>query len=257
MKHTSLVTILVFVAGLGIGYFARSAVGTLQRKHRHAADLAAIEKLHQKDIEVTLSQDPKGLLEVWTEDGVRLEPGKPPVVGKQAIQADNEKGRAQVLRFKVLSYVPGFKEIQIADGWAYEWGETEAKLQMSPEGPPFSLHSKGLRVMRRQSDGSWKFAVVVGNQCRPPRRCSPQTPRGRSPESSPEAPAHLRRAHPAGHLPEISEADRTTPSNQSRRFRGPDGIGAPVRQDTASNLQTQERCGRRCGWRLQTARPDC
>ncbi len=33
--------------------------------------MAGIEKLHQKDIEVTLSQDPKGLLDIWTEDAVR------------------------------------------------------------------------------------------------------------------------------------------------------------------------------------------
>jgi hypothetical protein len=84
MKRASLVTTIVFVAGLGIGYFARSAMGTLQRKDTHAADLAAIEKLHQKDIEVTLSQDPKGLIDIWTEDAVRFAPGKPPVVGKPA-----------------------------------------------------------------------------------------------------------------------------------------------------------------------------
>jgi hypothetical protein len=29
------------------------------------ADLAAIKKLEQEDIEVTLSQDPKGLEDVW------------------------------------------------------------------------------------------------------------------------------------------------------------------------------------------------
>jgi hypothetical protein len=42
MRRTSLATILVFVAGLGIGYFARSA--GISRPHRtdtHAADLAA------------------------------------------------------------------------------------------------------------------------------------------------------------------------------------------------------------------------
>jgi hypothetical protein len=31
-------------------------------------DLAAIEKLHQEDIEATLSQDAKGLIDIWTED---------------------------------------------------------------------------------------------------------------------------------------------------------------------------------------------
>jgi hypothetical protein len=44
MKHPSLLAIVAFIAGLGIGYFARSAfTGTLQRR-THAADLAAIEK---------------------------------------------------------------------------------------------------------------------------------------------------------------------------------------------------------------------
>jgi ketosteroid isomerase-like protein len=152
MRRT-LVTILVFVAGLVIGFFTRSAAGVLQRR-THAADLVAIEKLHQKDIEVTLSQDPKGLIDVWAEDGVRLNPGSPPVVGRQAIEADNEKGLAQNPGFKVLSYAPDLKNIhiQIADGWAYEWGETDAKFQLSPDSPPVSMHGKGIRVMRRQSE---------------------------------------------------------------------------------------------------------
>jgi hypothetical protein len=59
--RTSLTTILVFVAGLGLGYFARSAAGMLQSR-THAADVAAIEKLNQEDIEATLTQDPKRLL---------------------------------------------------------------------------------------------------------------------------------------------------------------------------------------------------
>jgi len=162
MRRTSLVTILVFVAGLGIGYFARSAMGTLERR-THATDLAAIERLHQKDIEVTLPQDPKGLIDIFTEDAVRFAPGKPPVVGKQAIQADNEKGRAEYPGFKVLSYAPKYRNIQIEDGLAFEWFETEAKFKLSPEAPPASWHGKGLRVMRRQSDGSWKFAVLILN----------------------------------------------------------------------------------------------
>jgi ketosteroid isomerase-like protein len=163
MSRNSLVTTIVFVAGLGIGFFARSAMGALERR-THAADLAAIEKLHQKDIEVTLPQDPKGLIDIFTEDAVRLEPGKPPVVGKLAIQADNEKGRAEYPGFKVLSYAPKYRNIQIEDGWAFEWFEADATFKLSPEASPASWHGKGLRVMRRQSDGSWKFAVLILNE---------------------------------------------------------------------------------------------
>jgi len=53
MSRTSLITILVFVAGLGIGYFAQSAAGVLQSRTQ-AADVAAIERLNQEDIEATL-----------------------------------------------------------------------------------------------------------------------------------------------------------------------------------------------------------
>ena len=68
MTQTSLITILVFVAGLGSGYFARSAVGMLQRR-TPAADLASIEKLNQEDIEATLARDQKRL-----RDDVRNNP---------------------------------------------------------------------------------------------------------------------------------------------------------------------------------------
>jgi ketosteroid isomerase-like protein len=162
MRSTSVFSAVVFVAGLGIGFFAR---GALHRTDSRVADLAAIEKLHQEDVAATLSQDPNLLIDVWTEDGVRLEPGRPALVGKKAIQADNEKGRAGHPGFKVLSYAPEFKELQIANGWAFEWNNLEAKIKMPPEeSPPLSIHAKALRVLRRQSDGSWKFARVIWNQ---------------------------------------------------------------------------------------------
>jgi len=39
------------------------------RTDTHAADLASIEKLHQQDIEFTLSQDPKGLIDTRPSTG--------------------------------------------------------------------------------------------------------------------------------------------------------------------------------------------
>ena len=163
MRRTSLKTILVFVAGLGIGFFARGAVGTLQQRYTHKAELAAIEKLHQIDIEFTRSQD-KRLMDIWSEDAVCFMPGSPPDVGKQAIQATNEKFGAEYPGFKVLSYAAKYKNIQIEDGLACEWGEHESQFKMSPEAPPISWHGTGFHMLKRQSDGSWKFAVMILNQ---------------------------------------------------------------------------------------------
>ena len=162
MRRTALFMVIAFAAGLAIGFFARSAgIGVLRRRDTHAADLKAIKKLEQEDIQVTLSQDPKGLADVWAEDGVRLAPGRPPTVGKQAIAAENEHFRAQFPEFKVLKYAPVLVEIQIAGGWAIEVGNANAAYKMSPKDEPISVTTQGVvRVLKRQSDGSWKFAVV-------------------------------------------------------------------------------------------------
>jgi len=126
-------------------------------------EMAGIEKLHQQDIAATLSGDPKRLAELWTDDAVRLQPGGPPEVGKALIQTNDEKMKAQHPGMKILSYAPEIKEVQIADGWAYEWGTFSGSFQDSPGGAANSLRGKLLRVLRKQSDGSWKFARVMWN----------------------------------------------------------------------------------------------
>jgi hypothetical protein len=158
MNRTSLFVAIAFLAGLAIGFFAR---GTGLRRDTHAADLAAIKKLEQEDIEVTLSQDPKGLVDVWDEGGVRIKPGRPPTVGKQAIAAENEKFHKQYPEFRVLKYAPTGTEVRIAGGWGIEVGNADASYRMSAKDEPVSVNEKGgVRVLKRQSDGSWKFAVV-------------------------------------------------------------------------------------------------
>jgi len=165
MKRTSLFVAIAFLVGLAVGFFARSdARRAFPQRDIHAADMAAIEKLHQEDIRVTLLQEHKGMLDLWTEDGVIFQLGQPTLLGKKAIQAQYDKVGAEYPGFKVLSYVPKFKEVHVFDGWAFEWGDdTEAKFKMSPDSPTVSVRSQGLRVLMRQGDGSWKIALTVGN----------------------------------------------------------------------------------------------
>jgi uncharacterized protein (TIGR02246 family) len=163
VRRTSVFVTIAFLVGLVVGLVARSAgLCTILQRDTHAADLTAIKKLEQEDIEVTLSQDPKGLVDVWAEDGVRFKPGTSPTIGKQAIAAENEKFRTQYPDFKVLKYVPDLKTIRIAivDGWAIEVGSMEATYKMSANDKPVSVQDRGMRLLKRQSDGSWKFALV-------------------------------------------------------------------------------------------------
>ena len=106
-------------------------------------------------------------MNIWSEDAVRFKPGSQPDVGKQAIQVTNEKFVAEYPGFKVLSYTANYKDIQIEDGLACEWGEHESQFKMSPEAPPVSWRGTGFHVLKRQSDGSWKFAVMILNYFEP------------------------------------------------------------------------------------------
>jgi uncharacterized protein (TIGR02246 family) len=124
----------------------------------------AIEKLHQQDVTATLAHDPQALADLFTEDAVLLEPGSAPVIGKQAILAENKKDQAEHSHMKVVSYTPEIKDIQIVDGIAYEWDYFDASFSESGKGNDVqTFRAKALRILKRQPDGSWKFSRVMWN----------------------------------------------------------------------------------------------
>jgi len=104
-----------------------------------SADTRAIEKLHQKDVEATLSSDPRALTDLFTDDAVLLEPPNS----------------------KVLSYRPEIKSLEVVDGWAFEWTHFDASFQESAGSDVKSFRGKSLRVLKREPDGSWTFARVM------------------------------------------------------------------------------------------------
>jgi uncharacterized protein (TIGR02246 family) len=140
-----------------------SSADAAEGKTPNSADTRAIEKLHQKDVEATLSGDPTALADLFTDDAVLLEPGSPAVVGKNAILKKNEEEKAAHPNSKVLSYSPEIKSLEVVDGWAFEWTHFDASFQESAGLDVKSFHGKGLRVLKREPDGSWKFARVMWN----------------------------------------------------------------------------------------------
>lgn len=163
MGRTSALVAIAFLAGLGIGLFARSSVVAAPRQtDMHAADLAAIAKLHRADEECTLTQEPACLTALWSDDGIKVDAPGGPVVGIKAIGEMYAKMRAQYPEFQVLKYAPDYNTMQtaIADEWAIEVGSAAAIYKMSANATPITAPTtKGMRLLKRQSDGSWKFAV--------------------------------------------------------------------------------------------------
>jgi len=124
---------------------------------------AEIEKLHEQDVSATLAHDPQALANLFTEDGVLLEPDAAPIIGRAAILAANKKDVAEHPGTRVLSYKPEIRDLQIRDGVAYEWEVFDASFQEAGKNNVQHFRAKALRVLRRQPDGTWKFARVIWN----------------------------------------------------------------------------------------------
>jgi len=138
------------------GQVVQGPVASAGSKGGRPADIAAIEKLRQQDIAATLSRDPVALTEYWADDAVRLGPVPPAEVGKQAIRESNERQTANK-EFKVLSYVPEYKELIFLDGgWAVEWRPFTGSFITSPGGAPVNGRGMVLIVAKKMPDGSWK-----------------------------------------------------------------------------------------------------
>ncbi len=124
-------------------------------------DRTAIERLHEEDIAATLADDADQLVKLWDQDAVRLQSGSPAEVGKATIYVNDKRWQANLHGGRTLSYKPELKNLQIVDGWAFEWGTFEVRFRESEHGSEKTLHGKILRVLRRQNDGSCKFARVM------------------------------------------------------------------------------------------------
>jgi uncharacterized protein (TIGR02246 family) len=122
-------------------------------------DLVEIEKLRQREIAATLSQDPAALADLWTDDVVRIGPGQPAEVGKQAVLDSNARQREAAPGLKALTYVPAAKEVIVtSDGWAFEWGTFTATFVLAPGAEVQTMKAHRMLIYRKQPEGTWKAA---------------------------------------------------------------------------------------------------
>jgi ketosteroid isomerase-like protein len=142
-------------AMFGILLLSSSSAWPAQEDHRLEQARAGIEQLHKLDIQTTLSGKADELAKLWDKDAVRLLPGSPAEIGKAAIYA-TDKREEQAGQGLNACYKPEIKDLQIDGDWAFEWGYFSYK---APKEKAF--RGKVLRVMKRQPDGSWKFARVM------------------------------------------------------------------------------------------------
>jgi len=124
------------------------------------ADRAAIERLHEQDKEATLSDNADQLAKLWDKDAVRFLTERPAEIGAAMIYADDKRWEMSSGRERTLCFDMEIQDVQIAGDWAFEWGYFSGKTSKADKESIF--YGKVLRVMKKQSDGTWRFARVMG-----------------------------------------------------------------------------------------------
>jgi uncharacterized protein (TIGR02246 family) len=109
------------------------------------------------------ASSPDGVLAVWAEDGVLMPPHHPAVRGAPAIAAYFRDLFARAaLRFSFSS-----SEVLVSGDLAVERVTYRASMQPRAGGPATGDEGKGLHVLRRQADGSWRLIQDLWNSDRP------------------------------------------------------------------------------------------
>src|SRR6266404_5059517 len=85
MKRARFLLPLIFI-GIAIRFVAVEL-----RASSAQSDRAGIDRLHQQDVEATLSDKADELAKLWDADAIRIQPGRAAEVGKATIYADDER----------------------------------------------------------------------------------------------------------------------------------------------------------------------
>ena len=123
-------------------------------------DEQAIRKLTEDWLAAVRAKDIPRLSSMVTDDAIFMPPGLPPIRGKQAVETMYKSFFPQ---FASVEQTVSIEEIEVAGDWAFAWGTEQFVLVPQAGGAPIEMQGKGMSILRRQPDGSWKFARGINN----------------------------------------------------------------------------------------------
>lgn len=129
-----------------------------------AAQEKAIRTLVEQEVAAANKGDVSALLSVWTEDGVRMQPNGPPVIGKKALE---EQYRA-IFGYVTIDYAVVLEEVIVAGEWGFGRGTYTVTAIPKAGGEQTKDAGKFIDVYRQLPDGTWKFARHIWNSSQPP-----------------------------------------------------------------------------------------
>ncbi len=114
------------------------------------------------DLEARFAKDTKerggaGFASWFAEDGVALGNGRPPVIGRVAI----EKSANWLAKDYQLTWTPTDAQMGPSGDMGYTWGHFEGRSK-DANGNPVLTSGRYMTIWRKQADGSWKVVLDAG-----------------------------------------------------------------------------------------------
>jgi uncharacterized protein (TIGR02246 family) len=174
------------VAFISLMFLALAAAAPAQQPRRPRAtasasqsnmeeDKKAIAELQRRDIEANIAVDTEKLLALRTDDVVYLVPGRPPLVGKDAVRKYLEGIREELANWDMVGYEENWQEVQVVGEYAFEWGTVNIRAQKDGQRQESAAVRNVVQGLKRQPDGSWKIARVIWN-LQAPQPAPPSAP---------------------------------------------------------------------------------
>ena len=121
-------------------------------------DVAALRGMAHSYQEAVLANNATAVAALYTEDATEMPPNLPARQGRAAIRSAYAAPAATMTAFNVTSV-----EIDGVDDFAYDRGTWSATFAVEGIEDPVTDTGKYLCIARKQSDGSWLWAIVTWN----------------------------------------------------------------------------------------------
>ena len=128
-------------------------------------DLAAINRLLDGFVQTVNAGDPAGWADLMTEDFIFSVPDAPRFIGRETAVA---AAKAAFFEPFSLRLANKFEDLQIFGLQAFAHGIFTLDMIPRSGGKMISAPGKFSNFFRKQSDGSWKFAMVIFSYDQPP-----------------------------------------------------------------------------------------
>ena len=134
-----------------------------------AADEIAVRAATEAYSRAWLADDPVSVMRTLVSDPVLLPSGRPPLVGAEAVRAFWWPPSGPTTR--VIAMRQEIDAVGISGDLAYSRGRGTLTYVLEPPtrsaaGPPTTIHSTFINILRRQPNGSWLIAERMWSDLR-------------------------------------------------------------------------------------------